>query len=119
LAGCDWYRATPVCLEQSAVYFRFDESLICCTYSFVQPTLSRTLPQADRWDFAHREFSARGWQGTVYYVETRNFPSPRAAARQRTAHWVDHFAYIRVMGCYIRCTGRGCQRLGVRFTGGS
>jgi hypothetical protein len=32
LAGYDWYRSTQVCLEQGAVYFRFDESLICSTY---------------------------------------------------------------------------------------
>ncbi len=119
LAGYDWYRPTPVCLEQGAVYFRFDESLICSTYSFVQPCYRGRSLSADRWDFAHREFSARGWQGTVYYIETHNFPSLRAAARRRTAHWVGHFVYIRVIGYYIRWTSRGCRRVGVRLTSGS
>src|SRR5271156_4819229 len=117
LAGYDWYRATPVCLEQGAIYFRFEDSLICRAYSFVQPFYRGCSLSADRWDFAHREFSARGWRGTVYYIETRNLPSLRAAARQRTAHWVGRFAYIRIMGCYIRWTSRGCRKLGIRLTG--
>jgi hypothetical protein len=119
LAGYDWYRTRPVSLEQGALCFRFDESLICSAYSFARPSYRGRSLSADRWDFAHHEFSARGWRGTVYYIETRNFASLRAAARRKTAQWVGQFAYIRVMGCYVRWTSRGCRRLRIRLTVGS
>lgn len=117
LAGYDWYRTTPVGIEQGAIYFRFDKSLICSVYSFVRGEYRGRALSADRWDFAHREFSARGWLGTVYYIETSNFSSLRAAAKQKTAEWVGWFAFIRVMNCYIRWTSRGCRQLGIRLTG--
>ncbi len=119
LAGYDWYRTRPISLEQGAVCFCFDQSFICSAYSFVRPSYRGRSLSADRWDFAHREFSARGWRGTVYYIETRNFSSLQAAARRHTAQWVGQIAYIRVMGRYIRWTSRGCRQLGIHLSGGN
>src|SRR5262245_13098489 len=87
LAGYDWYRATPACLEPGGVYFYFEAPFIFCSYSFTHPRYRGRSLSGDRWDFAHREFSARGWQGTVYYIETRNFSSRRAGAKRTTAQW--------------------------------
>lgn len=117
LVGYDWYRTTPACLEPRAVYFRFEAPFICCAYSFTHPRYRGRSLSGDRWDFAHREFSALGWQGTVYYVETRNFTSRRAGTKRTTAQRVGQFTYIGLMGRYIRWTSRGCRRLGIRLTG--
>jgi hypothetical protein len=117
LAGYEWYRTTPACLEPGTVYFRFEAPFIYCAYSFTHPHYRGRQLSADRWDFAHREFSAEGWRGTVYYVETRNFASRRAGAKRTAKQRVGQFTYIRVMGRYIRWTSRGCRKLGIRLTG--
>ncbi len=118
LVGYDWYASGPVCLEQGAVYFVFDPSLICCAYSFVRPAYRRRGLGADRWDFAHRVFAARGWRGTVYYIETHNFSSLRAAAKRTEAaqRWVGMFAHVRLMGRWLCWTSPGCRRLGISVT---
>src|SRR5262249_23660854 len=51
LAGYDWYRAKPVRLEQGAIHFQFEETLICNAYSFTHPNYRGRLLSADRWDF--------------------------------------------------------------------
>jgi GNAT superfamily N-acetyltransferase len=118
LVGYDWYSPTALCLEEDSVYFVFDPSLICCAYSFVHPAYRGRGLGGDRWDFAHREFAARGWRGTVYYIETRNFSSLRAASKREddAKLWVGMFAYVRLMGRYVCWTSRGCRRLGIAVT---
>jgi GNAT superfamily N-acetyltransferase len=118
LVGYDWYAPGPLCLERGAVYFVFDPSFICCAYSFVQPAYRGRGLGADRWDFAHRVFAARGWRGTLYYIETRNFSSLRAAAKRTDAaqRWVGTFVHIRLIGRWICWTSPGCRRLGISVT---
>ena len=118
LVGYDWYSPTALCLEENSVYFVFDRSLICCAYSFVHPAYRGRGLGGDRWDFAHRVFGAGGWQGTVYYIETRNFSALRATAKREdnTKLWVGMFAYVRLMGRYVCWTSRGCRRLGISVT---
>jgi GNAT superfamily N-acetyltransferase len=118
LVGYDWYSPTALCLEEDAVYFVFDPSLICCAYSFVHPAYRGRGLGGDRWDFAHRVFAARGWRGTVYYIETRNLSSLRAAAKRGddAKLWVGMFAYVRLMGRYVCWTSRGCRGLGIAVT---